>query len=176
LSCSIVTLQAKTTNGRGYARRLKISNFAYLYREKEATSDGSIVKFFKTTGRYMKFLYVGMRVKSLEESIKFYTNVFGMRLSDRTKIEQTKGEVANLVSEDGGFPLELNYYQDDSPYATEYTVGEGLDHLAFLVEDIDEAIARAKKFGSREVLEVRTEKSRWAYVEDPNGIWVELCK
>src|SRR2546427_10488846 len=97
-----------------------------------------------------------------------------MKLTGRTKVEQTKGEVASLVSEDGGFPLELNYYEADSPYATEYTVGEGLDHLAFVVEDIDEAIARAKKFGSREVLEVRTEKSRWAYVEDPNGIWIEL--
>jgi methylmalonyl-CoA/ethylmalonyl-CoA epimerase len=122
----------------------------------------------------MTFGYVGIRVKSLEESIRFYTEVLGMKLTGRTKVEQTKGEVASLVSEDGGFPLELNYYQEGSPHAVKYTVGEGLDHLAFVVEDIDEAVAKAKKFGSREILEVRTEKSRWVYVEDPNGIWIEL--
>jgi lactoylglutathione lyase len=124
----------------------------------------------------MKFFEVGIRVKNLEESIKFYTNVLGMKVTDRTKVEQTKGEVVLLVSEDDGFPLELNYYQEDSPYAADYTVGEGLDHLAFLVDDIDEVIAKAKKFGSREILQIKTEKSRWAYIEDPNGIWVELCK
>ncbi len=124
----------------------------------------------------MKFLEVGIRVKNLEESLKFYTDVLEMKVVDRRKIGETKGEVVNLVSEDGGFSLELNYYRNDSPYATDYKVGEGLDHLAFLVDDIDEVIAKAKMFGSREVLQVRTEKSRWVYIEDPNGIWVELNK
>ncbi len=124
----------------------------------------------------MKFLYTGIRVKNLEASIRFYADVLGMKVKDRTRIEQTKGEVVNLVSEDNGFPLELNYYDEGSPHATKYTPGEGLDHLAFLVDDIDDAVARAKKFGSGEILRVKTEKSRWAYIEDPNGIWIELCE
>ncbi len=124
----------------------------------------------------MKFLYTGIRVRDLEASIKFYTDVLGMKVRDRTRIEQTRGEVVTLVSEDNGFPLELNYYDEDSPHATKYTAGEGLDHLAFLVDDIDDAVARMKKFGSGEILRVKTEKSRWAYIEDPNGIWIELCE
>ena len=122
----------------------------------------------------MKFLEVGIRVKNLGESISFYTDVLGMKVADRKMIGETKGEVVKLVSQDGGFPLELNYYQDGSPYATDYTLGEGLDHLAFIVEDIEEVIAKAKTHGSREVLQVRTKESRWAYIEDPNGLWVEL--
>jgi catechol 2,3-dioxygenase-like lactoylglutathione lyase family enzyme len=68
----------------------------------------------------------------------------------------------------------LNYYEKDSPYNTKYTVGEGLDHLAFKVEDIDSAIREAKKAGYRTPLEIKTKTSRWAYIEDPDGIWVEI--
>src|SRR5437660_8903602 len=80
-----------------------------------------------------EFIYVGIRVKDLEESIKFYTKVLGMKLTGRQRIEETKGDVAGLQSGKSEFVLELNHYDDDSPYNTKYIVGEGLDHLAFKV-------------------------------------------
>ena len=97
-----------------------------------------------------------------------------MKVVNRFRIEKTKGEIVNLQSEGDNFILELNYYESDSPYNTEYAVGEGLDHLAFKVEDLDKALEEAKRFGHRAVLEVKTEKGRWVYIEDPNGIWIEL--
>jgi len=121
-----------------------------------------------------RFSYVGIRVKDLDRSIDFYTRLLGMDVKRRARIEETKGEIAELQSEDRRFTLELNYYEMDSPHNTPYVVGEGLDHLAFDVEDLDEAIKEAKSAGYRVVLEQKTEKSRWAYVEDPNGIWIEL--
>ena len=121
-----------------------------------------------------KFEYVGIRVKDLSSSIDFYTRLLEMKVVNRFRIEKTKGEIVNLQSENGNFILELNYYESDSPYNTEYAVGEGLDHLAFKVEDLDKAIEEAKRFGHRAVLEVKTEKGRWVYIEDPNGIWIEL--
>jgi lactoylglutathione lyase len=121
-----------------------------------------------------KFTYVGIRVKDLDESISFYTKLFGMKLSGRSKIDVTHGEVASLVSEEGGFPLELNYYEKKSLYDKRYTVGEGLDHLCFQVESLDETLGKAKKMGCRVIREIKTKTSRWAYVEDPNGIWVEV--
>ena len=78
-----------------------------------------------------KFTYVGIRVTDLQKSIDFYTKVLGMKLLHRSKIKLTKGETADLVSKQGGFALELNYYEKGSPYNTRYVVGEGLDHLAF---------------------------------------------
>jgi len=125
-----------------------------------------------------EFIYVGIRVKDLEESIKFYTKVLGMKLIDRQRIEETKGDVAGLQSGKSGkseFALELNHYDEDSPYNTKYTVGEGLDHLAFKVEDIDKALQLAKREGYPLLHEVKTKSSRWAYIKDPNGIWIELC-
>jgi len=121
-----------------------------------------------------KFAYVGIRVKDLQRSIDFYTELLGMKVVDRGKIEQTKGETVALESEKGGFILELNYYERDSPYNTEYTAGEGLDHLAFKVDDLNKALKEAQLAGYQTILDVKADGSRWAYIEDPNGIWIEL--
>lgn len=120
-----------------------------------------------------KPLYVGLRVKDLDKSIDFYTKFLGMKFTGKSKIASTRGEVAGLEGE-GGFTIELNYYEKDSPYFSDYVVGEGLDHLAFVVEDLDQALKEANSMGYRTMAEVKGEKSRWAYVEDPNGIWIEL--
>jgi lactoylglutathione lyase len=121
-----------------------------------------------------KFTYVGIRVRDLEQSIKFYTQVLGMKLKGRSRIEQTKGETASLETEDGGFTLELNYYEKNSPYYTEYSAGEALDHLAFGVDDLGKALESARAAGYRVISEHKSNESKWAYVEDPNGIWIEL--
>jgi lactoylglutathione lyase len=121
-----------------------------------------------------KFIYTGIRVKNMEKSIEFYTKLLGMKVTGRTKIEATKGEVVGLVSEDGGHLLELNYYGRGSEFDTKYAVGDGLDHLAFQVEDLKKAISEAEKAGYPLVLDMKTKTSRWTYIKDPNGIYIEL--
>ena len=121
-----------------------------------------------------KFAYVGIRVKDLQKSIDFYTKLLGMKVKGRSRIEQTKGETVGLESEERGFVLELNYYDKESPYYTEYIVGEGLDHLAFGVEDLSKALDEARAGGYRVISEMKANGSRWAYIKDPNGIWIEL--
>jgi lactoylglutathione lyase len=118
--------------------------------------------------------YVGIRVKDLDQSIDFYTKVLGMKVAGRTRIEKAKGEAVSLQSKEGGFQLELNHYDNDSPYNNPYLAGEGLDHLAFKVNNLDEALRTAERLGYRTKLDMKTENSRWAYIEDPNGIWIEL--
>jgi len=83
---------------------------------------------------------VGIRVKELEKSVDFYGKLLGMVIVGRGKLEETKGEWIELTSENDGFILELNYYEIGSPYCVEYLVGEGLDHLTFKVDDLDEAL------------------------------------
>lgn len=121
-----------------------------------------------------KFTYVGIRVKDLEKSIDFYTKLLGMNVKGRSKIEQTKGETVALETGDGGFTLELNYYDQNSPYYTEYTVGEGLDHLAFGVDDLNKTLEAARKSGYNIISEMKGKENHWAYIEDPNGIWIEI--
>jgi lactoylglutathione lyase len=121
-----------------------------------------------------KFAYVGIRVTNLQKSIDFYTKILGMKVTGRGKVEQTKGETVGLESEKGGFNLELNHYEKESPYNTKYVVGEGLDHLAFKVDNLGKALEEAKRAGHRTILEVESGGGRWAYIEDPDGIWIEL--
>jgi predicted enzyme related to lactoylglutathione lyase len=42
------------------------------------------------------------------------------------------------------------------------------------VNDLDKALEKAQKAGHPTVLEMKTDGSRWAYIEDPDGIWIEL--
>jgi lactoylglutathione lyase len=125
-------------------------------------------------GMKSTFTYTGIRVKDLNESVKFYTELLGMKEIGRTNLEATGGIVASLVSEDGGPQLELNFYPKGNKFAAEYVAGEGLDHLAFRVKNLDEALADAAKAGHRTILDIKTTSSRWAYIEDPNGIYIEL--
>jgi lactoylglutathione lyase len=121
-----------------------------------------------------KFTYVGIRVTNLQRSIDFYTRILEMKVTGRGKSEQTKGETVGLQSEKDGFILELNYYEEGSAYDTKYSIGEGLDHLAFKVDDLDKALEEAKKAGHPAILKMKADGSRWAYIEDPDGIWIEL--
>lgn len=121
-----------------------------------------------------KFAYVGIRVSNLQKSIDFYTKLLGMKVTGRGKIEQTKGETVGLQSEKESFILELNYYEESSPYNTKYAVGEGLDHLAFKVDDLNKSLEEARTAGYPTVLKMKADGGRWAYIEDPDGIWIEL--
>jgi len=123
-----------------------------------------------------KFEYVGIRVKDIEKSVKFYTRVLGMKEVGRSRIDAAKGDIVNLKTADGGLVLELNHYDSDSPFNAKYVVGEGLDHIAFSTPDLEKALKEAAKAGFRVVERIRTKRSWWAYVEDPNGIWIELLQ
>jgi lactoylglutathione lyase len=120
------------------------------------------------------FTYTGIRVKDLEESVKFYTRVLGMKEIARGTVEGAHGHVVTLVSEDNGPQLELNFYEGNSKFASYYTTGEGIDHLAFKVEDLDTALGEAKNLGYPTVLDMKGASSRWAYIKDPNEIYIEL--
>lgn len=122
----------------------------------------------------VKFGYTGIRVKDLAASVRFYTSVLGFREVDRFIQPSTGGTLVLLAMEPGGHQLELNYYPPGSQFDTKYDVGEGLDHLGFEVTDLDGVLAEAKKAGYPAVLEMRDPQHRWAYVQDPNGIWVEF--
>ncbi len=117
---------------------------------------------------------VGIRVKDLDQSLAFYVNILGLKIVSRHRVEKTKGEVVNLGNDYNDFIVELAFYGKDSPFNTEYAVGEALDHLSFLVDDLNSALEESKSAGHPVVLEVNEAGRRWAYIEDPNGIWIEL--
>jgi catechol 2,3-dioxygenase-like lactoylglutathione lyase family enzyme len=84
----------------------------------------------------------------MDESIRFYTQVLGMRIAEkRQRTEPTKGEVVTLKSQNSDQLLELNYYEEDSPFYAPYLNGEDLDHLAFDVENLEDSVSDLKRKG-----------------------------
>ena len=128
----------------------------------------------RTETMNVNFAYTGIRVKDLEASVRFYTAVLGMKEVDRFTQPATNGTVVILTMEGSNHQVELNHYPAGSRFDTPYEAGEGLDHLGFETADLDGVLAEAKKAGYPAVLEMQDSVHRWAYIQDPNGIWIEF--
>ena len=125
----------------------------------------------------MKFelAYTGIRARDLDRSIAFYTEVLGLKLLDRSEISWNKGWVANVGNHPKSHSIEINWYADDSPVAGPYREGEELDHLAFYVKDFEAARKHLEDKGYPLALgPIESKNSIWAYVKDPDGIYVEF--
>lgn len=124
-----------------------------------------------------RMIYTGIRVKNMDESIGFYTEILGMTLLERQKTPQTQGEWATLKSPSSEQVIELNWYEEGSKFGTVYTNGSEIDHLGFDVENMDEWLRELEAKGVK--IHVRPyEIGGWneAFIEDPNGIWVEFLQ
>jgi lactoylglutathione lyase len=124
-----------------------------------------------------RMIYTGIRVKDMDQSIAFYTEVLGMKLVERQKTPQTEGEVATLKSADSEQELELNWYKEGSRFGTPFANGSEVDHLGFDVENLDDWIGSLEKKGINILVRIR-EIGGWneAFIEDPNGIWIEFLQ
>jgi len=120
--------------------------------------------------------YVGIQVRDMERSISFYRDVLGMQVVRRQHVPETGGEWAELRSDGSKQMLELNWYPDGSKFfAGPYRNGDELDHIAFECENVERAYRELRAKGARGGHPPFAEGNSWlAYVEDPDGIWIEL--
>ena len=120
--------------------------------------------------------YVGIQVRNMERSIAFYRDALGMQVIRRQPVPETDGEWAELRSVGSEQMLELNWYPDGSKFFTgPYRNGDALDHIAFECEDVERAYRELLANGARVGHPPFAEgQSLLAYVEDPDGIWIEL--
>jgi len=130
--------------------------------------------------------YTGIRVRELDRSLALYSGFFGLREVRRgDNAPHGGGTYVLLVDPISGQRLELNWYPPASPHDAPYVPGEGLDHVAFRVEDVD-ATVRALVARGLEVARIAPDLAEpdrdravqgWfkvAYVKDPDGNWIEL--
>jgi catechol 2,3-dioxygenase-like lactoylglutathione lyase family enzyme len=117
----------------------------------------------------------------MEESLLFYTEILQMEIIEKlNKTEPTQGQVVTLKSKDSLQLLELNYYEEGSPFGTAYENGEELDRLAFDVENLSDTVEQLRKQGVEIIVALYSIGAsigrKEAFVRDPNGIWIELLE
>lgn len=88
----------------------------------------------------LKIDHIGIAVKNLDETLAFYQDVLGLELQGTEVVEEQKVRVAFLPVGDTEVEL-LESTSDDGPIAKFIEKnGEGVQHIAFRVENIEEAI------------------------------------
>jgi len=120
----------------------------------------------------MVLRYFGVRVIELERSIKFYTELLGLRKRRQGRMWHG-GKWVLLEDPRSHQRLELNWYPDNSPFASPYMPGNGLDHIGFKVKDPASTFKRLIAKGAVSALSPR---QKWCErdMKDPDGNWAEF--
>ena len=125
----------------------------------------------------MRMLHTMLRVGDMDRSVKFYTEVLGMKLLRTTDRPEQKYSLAfvGYDTEDRTAVLELTYnYGVDK-----YDLGTAYGHVAIAVPDAAKACEEVKRRSgkvTREAGPVKGGTSVIAFVEDPDGYKIELIE
>ncbi|WP_417682731.1 lactoylglutathione lyase [Pseudidiomarina aquimaris] len=125
----------------------------------------------------MRMLHTMLRVGDLERSIKFYTDLMGMKLLRQADNEEYKYTLAfvGYGDEKDHTVLELTYNWGKS----EYDMGDAYGHIAIGVEDIYGLCEQLEAKGAdvyRKPGPVKGGKTVIAFVRDPDGYAIELIE
>lgn len=125
----------------------------------------------------MKILHTMLRVGDLERSIKFYTEVLGMKLlrtSENTEYKYTLAFVG-YENDPENAEIELTYNWG----VESYDLGTAYGHIALGVDNIYETIESIRMAGgkiTREPGPVLGGKTVIAFAEDPDGYKIEFIE
>ncbi|SHH42463.1 methylmalonyl-CoA epimerase [Caloranaerobacter azorensis DSM 13643] len=125
--------------------------------------------------------HIGIAVKNLEETLKFYKEVLGLELNGIEIVEQQKVKVAFLPI--GDTEIELLESTDKEGPIAKYIEkkGEGIQHIAYRVDDIEKAIEEMKSKGIRMIDEkprygAGGAKIAFLHPKSTYGVLIELCQ
>ena len=123
----------------------------------------------------MRILHTMLRVGDLDRSIRFYTDVLGMKLLRRKDYP------------DGRFTLAFVGYGDESDNAVielthnwdtdSYELGTGYGHIALEVDDVYKATEEINRRGGRILRDagpMNAGTTIISFIEDPDGYWLEI--
>ncbi|UCF11832.1 MAG: methylmalonyl-CoA epimerase [Thermoplasmatales archaeon] len=125
--------------------------------------------------------HIGIAVNNLEEAISIYTDILGLESKGAEKIEEQKIILATILV--GGIKIELlqSTHPDGAIGKFIKKKGEGVHHIAFIVENIDESLKKLTAKG----VNLIDEKARFGaggakiafiHPKDMKGVLIELVE
>lgn len=128
-----------------------------------------------------KIDHIGIAVKSLENTLPFYTDVLGLTLLGIEVVDTQKVKVAFLHAGETKLEL-LEPTSEESPIAGFIAKrGEGIHHVALGVTSIEERIANMREQGIRMIddqprLGAGGAQIAFMHPKSAAGVLVELCE
>lgn len=125
--------------------------------------------------------HIGIAVKNLDNALKFYEDTLGIKCISKEEVEEQKVKVAFLPIGDTEVEL-LESTSDDGAVAKFIEKrGEGVQHIAYRVDNIEEAIAEMKGKGIRMIDEeprygAGGAKIAFLHPKSTFGVLIELCE
>jgi lactoylglutathione lyase len=125
----------------------------------------------------MRILHTMLRVGDLEKSVRFYTEVLGMKLLSRKDYPDGKFTLAFLGYEanPAQAEIELTHNWDTATYE----LGNAYGHVALGVDDIYATCDKIRAAGgniTREPGPMKHGTTVIAFVQDPDGYKIELIE
>jgi len=123
----------------------------------------------------MKLVHTCYRIGNIERSVEFYEALGFEELGRRPIREEAINVYLNIPGDGDRYKLELTYNQG----VESYDIGNGYNHVALSVNDLDELLASLKDAGidpERPPYDVRPDGPRICFVRDPDGYRIELIE
>lgn len=124
--------------------------------------------------------HLGIAVKSLDEAISFYEQALGLKCQKIEEIETQKVKTAFFTVGDTHIEL-LEPTSEDSPIAKFLQKnGDGLHHVAYYTDDIQDQLNKAKEAGCKlinpePVPGAGGKKVAFLHPKSTYGVLTELC-
>lgn len=131
--------------------------------------------------KILKIDHLGIAVSSIDEKQNFWTDALGLTLEGIETVQEQKVTTAFLPVGESEVEL-LESTSEDGPIAKYIAKkGEGIQHVAFRVENIDEALAELKQKGIALIDQeprIGAGGARIAFLHPKatSGVLVELCE
>ncbi|HOB86676.1 MAG TPA: methylmalonyl-CoA epimerase [Bacillota bacterium] len=128
-----------------------------------------------------KIDHIGIAVKDLGQALKFYRDILGVELAGTEEVAEQKVRVAFLPVGESKIEL-LESTDPEGPVAKFIAArGEGIQHIAFRVRDIEEKLRQLKELGVKLIDEqprYGAGGARIAFIHPKaaGGVLVELCQ
>ena len=120
----------------------------------------------------IKYLHTMVRIKNIEQSLKFYVDLLGLKETRRVENEVGKFTLIFLAPpEQTDCPVELTYNWDTNE---NYDGGRNFGHLAYEVQDIYEICEKLQRNGVK--INRPPRDGRMAFVRSPDNISIELLQ
>ncbi|WP_139176444.1 VOC family protein [Natronincola peptidivorans] len=141
-----------------------------------------------------KFRHIGLVVKDYSKMMKFYSEVLGFEIIREFEIENedfrkgvgisnAKAKGAHLIVPGNNVEIEISEYEQKIERCSELSLSNypGYRHIAFIVENLEEAYNDLRKLGIEFISEpicVKEPKNvagfQFVYFRDPEGNIIEI--